>query len=266
MDYGNPETLAIERREDGVLQVRLNRPEVHNAFNSTLIAELRQVFAKASADPDVRAALLCGSGKSFSAGADVAWMRAQGEADFASNRQSAVEMASMFQAIWACDKPVVASVHGAALGGGTGLVAACDLAIAGKSAVFGFTEVRLGILPAVIAPYVIEKLGSARARALFLLGSVFDAEEAQRVGLVFRACEDQELADQTEAYLRELLEGGPAALAAAKQLTHTLAARRLADDLEQTADWIARIRGTAEGKEGLQAFLDKRRPSWLESR
>lgn len=262
MGYPNATTLEIEACDTGVLRVRLNRPAVHNAFNETLIGELRSTFEAASGDPGVRLVVLTGNGKSFSAGADIAWMRQQGKADLADNVASAERMARMFHAIWACAKPVLAGVHGAALGGGTGLTAVADVAIAEESATFGFTEVRLGIIPAAISPFVIEKLGPARARALFLLGSRFDGREAERLGLVHRACEQGRLAAHVERTAAEILRGGPQALTAAKQLTHELAGRHIDEVLALTAERIASIRGTEEASEGLSAFLDKRSPSW----
>ncbi|MEZ5988648.1 MAG: biotin carboxylase N-terminal domain-containing protein [Planctomycetota bacterium] len=186
----DPTLCQRELREDRVLHVRLDRPEARNAFNDQLIAELRATFDEASADEACRAVLLTGNGKSFSAGADIDWMRQQGELSYIENLASAEEMAGMFQAIYACRKPVVVAAHGAALGGGTGLVAAADIALCEHSTVLGFTEVRLGILPAVISPYVVEKIGIARARALFVLGSRFDGREAERIGLVFRSVPD----------------------------------------------------------------------------
>lgn len=262
MSQGDPQALEVTLRDDGVLHVRLNRPDVHNAFNETVIAELHAAFERAATDDAVRACLLTGNGKSFSAGADISWMREQGDADHATNVASAERMARMFHAIWACPKPVLAGVHGAALGGGTGLTAVADVAIAAENAKLGFTEVRLGIIPAVISPYVVEKVGTARARALFVLGHRFSGEEAARVGLVFEACPAEQLAERLEHWLSELLRGAPGALTAAKTLTHELAVRGPDEDVALTARHIANARGTAEAQEGLAAFLEKRPAAW----
>jgi len=256
------EHLDVTTRDDGVLHVRLDRPEVHNAFNETLIAELHATFTNAAGEASVRAVLLTGNGPSFSAGADIAWMREQGQASLEDNRAGAKRMASMFHAIYSCPKPVLAGIHGAALGGGTGLAAVADIAIAEESAVFGFTEVRLGIVPAVISPFVVEKLGVAKARALFLTGERFDGREAERVGLVFRCCPDGELEAHLDRATGAVLASAPNAVLAAKQLTQSLSPRPVADDLDRVAECIAELRGSPEAQEGLEAFLNKRKASW----
>ncbi|MFQ5504893.1 MAG: enoyl-CoA hydratase-related protein [Planctomycetota bacterium] len=256
------QNLALEPRPDGVLHVKLDRPRVHNAFNDELIEELSTAFGEATVDPAVRAILLTGNGPSFSAGADIDWMRRQGELDLDENVESGKRMARMFWTIYACRKPVVAGIHGAALGGGTGLAAVADVALASEDAFFGFTEVRLGIVPAVISPFVIEKLGSARARALFLLGERFDAREAERLGLVFRSCPTGELEATLERHLGSLLQGGPEALIAAKNLAQSRSG--IQGKLDTVAELIARTRRGAEAREGLRAFLEKRRPAWVD--
>ncbi len=257
------ETLETSLRPDGVLHVRLNRPDVHNAFHPTLIGELQATFVAAGQDSSTRAVLLSGNGKSFSAGADIAWMREAGDADYQANLAGAERMAAMFHAIFDCPKPVVASIHGAALGGGTGLAAAVDIAIASETATFGFTEVRLGIVPAVIAPYVIDKVGAAKARALFLTGERFRGREAERIGLVFRACPPEALEDTVEQCLVELGRGGPLAQHEAKRLATSLGVRNPATEQAACAALIARLRGTDEAKEGLGAFLEKRSANWV---
>ncbi|HMQ22196.1 MAG TPA: enoyl-CoA hydratase-related protein [Planctomycetota bacterium] len=261
-------TLTVQQRDDGVAVVSLARPDRHNAFDDALIAELTEAFRAIDDDAKVRAVLLRGEGKSFSAGADIAWMREQGASDEATNLAGAQRMERAFRAIHDCKKPVLARVHGAALGGGTGLTAAADIAIAAESTVFGFTEVRLGILPAVISPYVIEKVGLAKAKALFLLGSRFDAREAERIGLVFKAVPDASLDAEIEKALGELMKGGPKALAGVKDLLASVGARAVADEavVATTTRAIASIRGSSEAREGLAAFLDKRAPAWTEQR
>lgn len=256
-------TLELERRDDGVSIVTLARPDRHNAFDSTLIAEITHVFEAVSDDTTTRAVLLRGAGKSFSAGADIEWMRAQGEASKDDNVRGAREMERAFRAIYECKKPVVARIHGAALGGGTGLTAAADIAIASRSTVFGFTEVRLGIIPAVISPFVIEKVGLAKAKALFLLGTRFRGEEAERIGLVFRAVPDDDLDREIDGALQALAMGGRHALQAAKKLCHATRNNDPAAVSDQTTSAIAEIRQSEEAREGLAAFLEKRKPSWI---
>lgn len=256
-------TLEVTTSADGVAVVELQRAERHNAFNATVIDELRSAFTALDVDDAIRAILLRGAGKSFSAGADIDWMRAQGEADEASNIAGAQAMESAFRAIYACRKPVVARVHGAALGGGTGLTAAADIAITAESTVFGFTEVRLGIIPAVISPYVIEKIGLAKAKALFLTGSRFRGPEAERIGLVFRAVPDDQLDDEVERTLDALRKGGQNALACAKALCQHTRERAPDEVAGYTTRAIAEIRGHEEAREGLAAFLEKRSASWV---
>ncbi len=263
MSRAEPETLNISDRPDRVRHITINRPERHNAFNDLVIAELTEAFEEAGRLSDCPAVLLTGAGPSFSAGADIEWMREQGQLGTAANRESGLRMARMFEAIRSCAKPVVAAVQGAALGGGTGLTAAVDIAIAQEDAKFGFTEVRLGIIPAVISPFVVEKLGAARARALFVLGSRFDGKEAERLGLVFRSCQKGTLAESTEEVIRELTKGAPGALQAAKALALRLTQTDTSTHLNYCADEIARLRSLPEAQEGLAAFLEKRRPSWI---
>ena len=255
--------LETHLRADAVLEVRLDRPKQRNAFNAVLIEELTACFELASANSALRVVLLSGNGKVFCAGADIDWMRSQGELGREANLASAKQMADMFETIRSCAKPVIAKVHGAALGGGTGLTAAADIAITSHDTVFGFSEVRLGIIPAVISPYIVEKLGPAHARALFLLGSRFDGREAERVGLVFRAVAAVELDSEVEKTVQSILAGGPQAVIAAKALSLALSARDLGSERELTSRSIAEIRGTDEAREGLSAFLDQRKPAWL---
>ncbi len=257
------ETLHLQQDARGVLEIRLNRPEKHNAFNAQVISDLKEAFDQASVDESVRVVLLTGAGKSFSAGADIDWMRSQGRENEKANVQSALQMSEMFLAIHDCSKPVIAKVHGAALGGGTGLVAASDIAIASEDAIFGFTEVRLGIIPAVISPFAIEKLGPGSARALFLLGRRFNGVEAARLGLVFRSVPAADLGDEIENCLADLLRGSPMALKAAKELAQSLSPQAPQSHIPRCAEAIAKIRGSEEAQEGLSAFLERRRPSWF---
>ncbi|MBK8975809.1 MAG: enoyl-CoA hydratase/isomerase family protein [Planctomycetes bacterium] len=259
---GRFETLQLER--DGkVLHVRLARPEVRNAFNGTVVAELTRVFSSLTEDDPAHVVVLSGAGKSFSAGADLAWMTEQSELPEAENERSAAAMAGAFLAIARCVKPVVVRAHGHALGGGTGLVAAADIAIAAEGTVFGLTEVKLGIVPAVISPFVMQKIGAGRARTLFLTGARFDGREAERIGLVHRAVPEEGLDAAVQAVVAELLTAGPRAVASAKQLIAAVAGLSLEDAIPVTSAWIARLRATPEAREGMGAFLAKRPPSWI---
>lgn len=254
-------TLEVVR-EDTVLHVRLNRPDVRNAFNGTVIEELARTFRAADGDDGVRAVLLSGNGRSFSAGADLGWMVEQAELSGAENERAAAEMAGMFLAIARCSKPVVARIHGHALGGGAGLTAAADIALCTEGCVFGLTEVKLGIVPAVISPFVIQKIGPGRARTLFLTGERFDGREAERVGLVHRAVPEAGLDSAVQDVLKQLLTSGPKAVGAAKELIRSMAGLSLEDAIPVTARTIATLRATPEAREGMNAFLEKRPPSW----
>lgn len=256
------ETLEVAR--DGpVLRVRLNRPEVRNAFNGAVVDELQAAFRAADADDAARVVVLSGNGKSFSAGADLQWMTEQADLPEDENERSAAHMARAFLAIARCKKPVVGRIHGHALGGGTGLTAAVDVAFSTENCLFGLTEVKLGIVPAVISPFVIQKIGAGRARALFLTGERFDGREAQRIGLVHRAVSEGELDGAVDKAVEELLSAGPAAVASAKELIRAVGGLSLEDAVPVTAKWIAKLRSTPEAKEGFAAFLEKRRPGWL---
>lgn len=256
------ETLEIEI--DGpVRHVRLNRPDVRNAFNGAVVDELTTAFDEADADDATRVVVLSGNGKSFSAGADLAWMKEQAGLPHAENAAGADHMARMFLAIARCKKPVVGRIHGHALGGGSGLTAAVDVAICTEGCLFGLTEVKLGIVPAVISPFVLQKIGAGRARTLFLTGERFDGREAQRIGLVHRAVPEGGLDDAVQAVVSELLTAGPAAVASAKELIRSVSHLSLEDAIPVTSKWIADLRATDEAKEGFTAFLDKRKPGWM---
>jgi methylglutaconyl-CoA hydratase len=255
------ETLELSRA-GAVLHVRLNRPDVRNAFNGTLVRELSAAFAAADREA-ARVVVLSGNGPSFSAGADLAWMKEQATLPAAENERGADAMARMFLAIARCKKPVVAKIHGHALGGGTGLTAAVDVAVCTDDTVFGLTEVKLGIVPAVISPFVMQKIGAGRARTLFLTGERFDGREAERVGLVHRAVAKDQLDASVDAVVQQLLGSGPAAVASAKELIAKVGPLTLEDAIPVTSRWIAALRATPEAKEGMSAFLEKRKPSWM---
>jgi len=256
------ETLEIAT--DGpVRHVRLNRPDVRNAFNGAVVDELTAAFQAADADEATRVVVLSGNGKSFSAGADLAWMKEQAGLPHADNAAGAEHMARMFLTIARCRKPVVGRIHGHALGGGSGLTAAVDIAVCTEGCLFGLTEVKLGIVPAVISPFVLQKIGAGRARTLFLPGECVDGREAERIGLVHRAVAEEQLDAAVQSAVDELLSAGPAAVASAKELIRSVAHLSLEDAVPVTSKWIADLRATDEAKEGFTAFLDKRKPGWM---
>lgn len=250
---------------DGNATVTLNRPEVHNAFDPAMTRLLTASLEKLDADSKVRAVVLLGSGKSFCAGADIGHMKASAKFSREQNYQAALESARMFQALYNLSKPTIACVHGAVRGGGLGLVAACDIAIAARTATFRLSEVKIGIIPAMISPYVIAAIGERQARRYFISGEEFDAAEAWRLGLVHDIVEEDVLNGAVGRMLAQLYSSGPHAMAAAKKLI-PLSAHAVIDKkiLEETSRRIAEIRATDEGQEGLGAFLEKRKPQWVE--
>lgn len=247
-----------------VARVTLDRPAVHNAFNAALIADLERTFRALSADPGVRAVVLAGAGPSFCAGADVHWMQASLAYSEAENLADARRLAAMLAAIDECAKPVVALVQGAALGGGAGLVAVADLVIAEETARFGLTEIKLGIVPAVISPFVLRKMAPGPARALFLTGERFSAARAYEVGLVTTVVPAGGLQPALDAALAQLHSSSPAAVPVAKELWRTVRDLDPAAACDFTTRTIARMRVSPEGQEGLHAFLEKRKPAWME--
>lgn len=247
--------------QDEVAQIVMSRPDKHNAFNPELIQELREAFEEAGADEKVRVVVLSGEGRSFSAGADLDWMKGQGESSFEENLQSSMEMGELFRTIDQCPKPVVAKIQGAALGGGAGLVCSADIAVAGPKALFGFTEVRLGLVAAVISPFVLRRLSYSVAREKLLTGERFGPEEALRIGLVHKSGDDLEAS--TDEVVQKLLKGSTQAQAASKKLLSEVWDRPEQEQLATAARYIAEARASVDGKEGLSAFLGKRKPSWI---
>jgi methylglutaconyl-CoA hydratase len=263
------QALLVER--DGprgvVARVTLNRPDVHNAFNADLIGELRSTFRRLADEPatTLRAVVLAGAGPSFCAGADVNWMRASLGLTREDNEQDAMVLAEMLDAIDRCPVPVIARVQGAALGGGMGLCAVSDIVVAESGARFGFTETRLGILPAVISPFVIAKIGESHARALFPGGRRFDAGRALRIGLVHEVVEGEDALDAAvQSAVDDVLAAGPTAARAAKAIIREVRGLPHESTRWHTARRIAGQRTSAEGQEGLRAFLEKREPAWRE--
>jgi methylglutaconyl-CoA hydratase len=255
------ERLQVEL-DAPVARVWLNRPEVRNAFDGLMVTELRTTLFDFGTVDAVRVIVLGGRGPAFSAGADLAWMKAAASFTREENLREAQAMADLFFTVYNSPKPIVARVHGAALGGGCGLVAACDIAVAALGTQFGFTEVRLGIVPSVISPYVVGKIGESAARELFLTGERFEAVRAVEIGLVRAAVPPEDLDAAVEGRVGELLQAGPRAIAEAKALIREVAWKRVEDVQRYTVERIADLRVSAEGQEGLRAYLEKRKPSW----
>lgn len=256
--------FRVEHRAGGVVWLTLDRPEIHNAFDDRMIVELTAAFEALARDDAIRALVLTGAGSSFSAGADLNWMRRTTTYSEAANLRDANALAALMKVLYELPQPTVARVNGVALGGGTGLVACCDIVVASEGALFGTTEVRLGIMPAVIGPYVIAAIGARRARRLMLTGERITAEHAARIGLVHEVVPADQLDAAVETIVSHLLKGGPRAIAAAKRLVHDLAGRPIDQELiDDTARRIAALRATPEAREGLSAFLGKRKPGWI---
>jgi methylglutaconyl-CoA hydratase len=256
--------LTTDIDANGIARVTLDRPTTHNAFDEALIAALTEAFTALGNNPHVRAILLSGNGKSFCAGADIAWMRRAGGWTEAENRADAMKLSDMLVAIDTCPKPVIARIHGAVAGGGVGLVACADMAVAIEGAKFRLSEVRLGLTPATISPFVVAKIGAGQARRWFLTAEGFGAAEAERMGLVHAVAADDAAADaQIATLLDHLAAAAPGAVADAKTLIRDVAGRPVSDELRAlTATRIAARRASAEGREGLAAFFDKRPPEW----
>ncbi|HET6158425.1 MAG TPA: enoyl-CoA hydratase/isomerase family protein [Dongiaceae bacterium] len=254
--------LQIDRA-DKVATVRLNRPEKHNAFDEQLIAELTQAFRDLAREAAARVVVLAANGPSFSAGADLEWMKRMSALERAENERDSLLLADLMAAIDRCPKPVVGLVQGAAFGGGVGLVACCDIAIAATNASFCLSEVRLGLIPAVISPYVAAAIGPRACRRYFLTAEKFDAATAERLGLVHRVVAPDVLDVARDEIIGHLLKGGPAAQAAAKDLIQRVSFAKIDEALRRDTAWrIADARASDEGKEGLAAFLEKRKPNW----
>lgn len=242
----------------------LNRPEVRNAFNAALIEELRLAFEDiGSRGPgEIRAVVLAGAGQMFCAGADVNWMRESLQYSEEENRADATRMAKMFDTINRCPVPVIGRIHGAALGGGAGLAAVCDVVVAAEGTLFAFSEAKLGIAPAVISPFVLAKIGQSHARALFLTAERFGAERALQIGLAHIVTSPEQLDDEVERLLKEIMSSSPRAVARAKELISQVPKLSTEEAMQTTTRAIAALRVSEEGQEGLKAFLEKRKPGW----
>lgn len=265
MTEKNFKNLLVET-DQGVTSIILNRPNLHNVFNSEMIAELSRLFISLSSEPGTQVVVLTGAGDSFCAGADLHWMKTAAEYSFEENQADAEKLHQLLMSVYTCAKPVIARVNGPALGGGVGLVAAVDMAFAEANAVFGFSEVRLGLIPAVISPFVLRKIGEKNAREYFLTGERFLAERAKEIGLIQEMGTPDEIENLISQKIKALKSGGPTALAECKKLIREINGKALDQVGKETAKRIAQRRASAEGKEGINAFLEKRKPKWVKGK
>jgi methylglutaconyl-CoA hydratase len=257
------QTLQIER-EGGVARVWLNRPDVRNAFNETVIGEIASTFTGFANDESLRAVVLGGRGKSFCAGADLAWMRAMADYTWEQNRADAQGLADMLWAVYSCPVPVIGRIHGDCYAGGVGLAAVCDVLVAADAASFCLSEAKLGLLPGTISPYVVRALGEQASRRYFVTAERFSAVQAQALGFVHAVCLPEEIDAKVDEIVAAIAAKGPMAVRACKRLVQDVAGRPIDAALrEDTARRIADIRASAEGREGVQSFLGKRAPAWL---
>lgn len=259
----NYETIALSI-EDKIARITLNRPEIHNAFNEVMIAELMEIFRKLKLERKLRVAILTGAGKSFCAGADIHWMRKMKNYTYQQNVEDALALANLMHEMFSFPKPLLGRINGAAIGGGTGLVSVCDIAIAAEGAKFSFSEVKIGLVPACISPYVMNRVGFTKANQLFLTGERFDTHKALEVGLVDGVAPLEEIDSRVDALARQLLSSGPQALATAKRLLREIPFMGPEEQKRYSAETLAQLRISEEGQEGLAAFLEKRKPRWAE--
>jgi methylglutaconyl-CoA hydratase len=256
------QTLEVQSN-GSIATVILNRPDVRNAFNETAIAEITRAFRELGSVAGVRAIILAARGPAFCAGADLNWMKKMAGYTRAENRADAAQLAEMLRVIYACPKPVVAKVQGDCYAGGMGLVAACDIAVAGEKANFCLSEVKLGLIPATISPYVIKAMGENAARRYFLTAERFSAQEAKRIGFVHEVVGDEALDSTVDGIVKALVANSPNAVREAKRLVRDVAGAPVSDTLiADTAERIADIRASEEGREGVKSFLEKRKPTW----
>jgi len=250
-------------RQGAVARVVLNRPEVRNAFNDQMLEDLLEVFVAIRNDSNLRAVILTGEGKSFCAGADLNWMKRVINYTYQENYEDSLNLSRMLREIYTCPKPVIGRINGPAIGGGTGVVAVCDIAIASGEALFAFSETKLGLTPATISPYLLKRMGERNLREFFLTGERFRAHRAAEMGLVNEAVPAAELDKVVEAKTKMILTGGPEALAASKELIREISERSLEDNGLFTAEQIAHRRMSEEGQEGMNSFLNKSKPKWV---
>ena len=256
------ETVRLEM-DSGVARVTMNRPDIRNAFNEVMISELRQAFAAINADESVRVVVLTGEGKSFCAGADLHWMRKVVSYTYEQNYEDSLNLASLMREVYDCPRPVVGRINGAAIGGGTGLVAVCDIPVAAEDAVLSFSEVKIGLVPACISPYVLKRVGERYGREYFLTGERLTADKALRCGLVNRVVASDDLDTAVDEVVGNLLTSGPDALATCKRMVRMVGDMDLDAAGPATAEMIAKLRMSEEGQEGMAAFLERRKPAWV---
>ena len=258
------DSVTLDIDNSGVARVSLNRPEVHNAFDENVIQALINIFTQINSNDNVRVMILQANGKSFSAGADLNWMQKMASYSFDENKQDAQQLAKMLNALYSINKPTIARVQGAAFGGAVGLVACCDIAVGSKLSKFCLSEVKLGLVPATISPYVIKALGQREAKRLFMTAEVISSRRARRLGLLSETVSEEELDTTIDAIVKAILKNGPTAVSQAKALANDIADRPINDDLlDYTSEVIAHIRVSDEGQEGLKAFLEKRKANWV---
>jgi len=262
-DRMNYETIKCEL-SDHIAHIVFCRPEVHNAFNDTVIYEMTDLFEQLNDDKTLRAVVLTGEGKSFCSGADLNWMKKVINQSFEENLKESNALASLFDRIYNFRCPVIGKSNGAAIGGGVGFVAVCDIAVAAESAVFSFSEVKIGLVPACIGPYVVKKIGEGKAREFFITGERMKARKAFEIGLINGYTADDKLGDEIDRLLKMIKSSGPEAIAVAKKLVSSVPAMTADDYMPFTAEMIAKLRISDEGQEGMSAFLDKRKPEWLD--
>lgn len=258
-------TIKVNTNKKGVTNVTMIRPDVHNAFNAEMIAELTTAFEALDKNKETIIIILGSEGESFSAGADINWMKSMVQATQAENREDSLKLATLMRTINFCSKSVVARVQGLALGGGVGLIACCDIVLANESAKFGLTEAKLGLVPAVISPYVVDAISTRHARRYFQTAEIFTAQKAYEMGLVSEYCPIEQLDDLVEKQVKFLLSTGPSAKLISKKLVHSVVARTIPQQQkldEYTTQVIASVRVSPEGQIGLKAFLDKKKPKW----
>lgn len=260
-DSKHYQTIVVSR-EGSVVRVTLNRPQVHNAFNEAMVRELQQAFESIRRDEGSRVVVLTGEGKSFCAGADLNWMSQVKDYSFEENLKESKHLAELMYAIYALPLPTIARVNGAAIGGGAGLMAACDLAIAAQTAKFSLSEVKLGLVPAVISPYVIRRVGETACREFFLTGERLTAKKALRFGLVNEVVPLEDLDRAVQERVTQLLTSGPKALTTCKEILRRIPSMSFEQAKAYTAEVIASLRVSQEGQEGMSAFLEKRKPRW----
>jgi methylglutaconyl-CoA hydratase len=261
---GTQYSTIIVGQAGKVVRITLDRPEVRNAFTATMVRELREAIHAAAAEPDVRAILLTGAGSSFCAGADLNWMREIVSATYEQNIAESLALAELLEELDTIPKPTLARVNGTAIGGGTGFLSACDISIASSEAKFGLSEVKLGLVPAVISPYIVRRIGESQARRYFLTGERFGAHRAAEIGLVHMVVDPADLDARTDEILAGLLSSGPEALAKAKELLRRIPHMGPMEAKAYGAEMIAALRVSPEGQEGMAAFLERRKPRWAE--